>query len=157
MSFPGISRVLNGFKERVRTQTFFGHPKKKTKAENPTQNKTKKKGGGAIGVRKPCLSYSNGVVSGGGAGKKNQQWEKTGRSLQEEEDFPALPRRGGAAGSPSPSRGIAPGARGWHRSWLRRRPGGWVGWFWGSVEMNSFLSQNTLNRRDGTGKGVGED
>lgn len=70
-SFPVISRVLNGFKNRLRMQTFFGHPQKKTTKNNTkqkTQHTHKKQSGRA---RKPCLSYSNGVASK----KKNKKNE----------------------------------------------------------------------------------
>lgn len=45
MSFPVVSRVLNGFKDRLRMQTFFGYPqrKKKKKTEKKTNVKGKKK------------------------------------------------------------------------------------------------------------------
>lgn len=35
-SFPVISRVLNGFKNRLRMQTFFGHPQKREKNRKPS-------------------------------------------------------------------------------------------------------------------------
>lgn len=38
MSFPVVSRVLNGFKDRLRMQTFFGYPQTKKK-----KKKTEKK------------------------------------------------------------------------------------------------------------------
>jgi len=42
MSFPGISRVLNGLKGAGEDADFSSDTqKKKTKAENPTQNQTK--------------------------------------------------------------------------------------------------------------------
>lgn len=61
-----------------------------------------------------------------------------------------------AAGSPQPVPGHRSGPRahagGHQHRWVTAGGGGWV---LGSVEMNSFLSQNTLGRRDGS-KGNGE-
>lgn len=44
MSFPVVSRVLNGFKDRLRMQTFFGYPqRKKKKKENGKKTNVKGK------------------------------------------------------------------------------------------------------------------
>lgn len=40
-SFPVISRVLNGFKNRLRMQTFFGHPQKREKKNRKPSTHTK--------------------------------------------------------------------------------------------------------------------
>lgn len=46
VSFPGISRVLNRFVERVRTQTFFGHPRKnQSRKPNAKSTKTQEQSG----------------------------------------------------------------------------------------------------------------
>lgn len=115
MSFPGISRVLNGFKERVRTQTFFGHPKKKTKAENPTQNKTKKKGGGGNwGEKTVSVIFQRSRLGGRGreeksaVGKDGEKLAGRGRL-----SCSSSPRRGRGQPQPLPghrsrSPGLAP-------------------------------------------------
>lgn len=69
-SFPVISRVLNGFKNRLRMQTFFGHPQKREKKKQKTQHTHKKQSGRA---RKPSLSYSNGVASKKKKTKQNKK------------------------------------------------------------------------------------
>lgn len=43
MSFPVVSRVLNGFKDRLRMQTFFGYPQRKKKKENGKKTNVKGK------------------------------------------------------------------------------------------------------------------
>lgn len=98
MSFPGISRVLNGFKVGEDTDSLQTPIKKQNKKNqrrkpNAKYNKTR-----AVGVRKPCRSYSNGVALGR---DKNQWWENTG-SFLEEEGFPTFPCREGPLGTPSP-------------------------------------------------------
>lgn len=105
---------------------------------------------GAIGVRKPRLSYSNGVAST----KKSQRWENLG----EEEDFPALSRQEGHGRPGAPARGwsIAPGAGADTREGTPA-PVGSAGWLLGGVEMNSLLSQNTLNEKVGSEGGGEED
>lgn len=59
MSFPVVSRVLNGFKDRLRMQTFFGYPqrKKKKRKRKKNQRKREKK------TTKTSV-ISNGVTSG---------------------------------------------------------------------------------------------
>lgn len=109
MSFPGISHVLNGFKERVRTRTFFRHPpvRKRTKAENPAQEKTTKKGAIGVGKQKkkchiPMESPRN----------KKIWWENTGRRWKRRRVFPVLlAGKGGGSRSPSPGGSSAPGQR----------------------------------------------
>lgn len=162
MSFPGISRVLKRIRGAGEDADFLRTPKKENQSRKPNakENKTKKikqnnnNKKGAIGVRKPGLSYSNGVASGEKQiklKKKNQRWENTGRGWEAEEGFPAPPRRGRAAGAPGPARAPLPGLP---RSGTPAPPGdgggrrGAGGGEGGGVEMNSVLSQNTLSRRE---------
>lgn len=99
MSFPGISRVLNRFMERVRKQTFFGHPRKNqsrkpnAKSTKPRSNQGEKTT--SVIFQRSCLDK-----------KKHQRRENLG----EEEDFPVLPRQEGRGrpGAPAHGRGIAP-------------------------------------------------
>lgn len=42
MSFPVVSRVLNGFKDRLRMQTFFGYPQRKKKKRKRKKNQRKR-------------------------------------------------------------------------------------------------------------------
>lgn len=158
MSFPGISRVLNRFVERVRTPTLFGHPRK-NQSRKPNAKSTKPRS--SRGKKTTSVIFQRSrldkkkKVSGGKTLGEPWRGGRLSRSSS-----PGRPR---PAGSPSPWTGHRSRGRGWHR---RGDPGtgegtpapaGVCGVLLGGVEMNSFLSQNTLNGRVGSeGSGEGD-
>lgn len=144
MSFPGISRVLNRFMEWVRTQIFFRHPRK-NQSRKPNAKSTKPRSN--RGEKTTSVIFQRSRLD-----KKSQRWENLG----EEEDFPALSRQEGHGRPGAPARGwsIAPGADTREGT---PAPVGSAGWLLGGVEMNSLLSQNTLNEKVGSEGGGEED
>lgn len=152
MSFPGISRVLNRFVERVRTQTFFGHPRK-NQSRKPNAKSTKPRSN--RGEKTTSVIFQRSRLD-----RKSQRWENTGRTLERRKTLPLFlggkdrgrpgaPARGTGHGATRPGPRLAP-ERGPRHQW------GSAGWLLRGVEMNSFLSQNTLNGRvgnEGSGKG----
>lgn len=139
-SFPVISRVLNGFKNRLRMQTFFGHPQKREKKNRKPSTHTKSNQAGRenqvchIPMELPQKKKKT---------KQNKKWNRAvGRHW-------AKPAGGDARPPPGQGRGRRlPGAtcpaagadsrRG--RSWLggKHRPATWVhlGRCW-----NEFVSE----------------
>lgn len=98
MSFPRISRVLNRFVERVRTQIFFRHPRKKqsrkrnAKSTKPRSNR---------GEKTTSVIFQRSRLD-----KKSQQWENTGRTLERKKTFLLFLARKAAAGQePQPAAG----------------------------------------------------
>lgn len=137
MSFPGISRVLNRFVERART--FFGHPRK-NQSGKPNAKSTKPRSN--RGEKTTSVIFQRSRLD---KKKISQRWENTGRTLERRKTLPLF-----LAGSPRTSIGAGSG---------EGTPAavGVCGVAFGGVEMNSFLSQNTLNGRVGSeGSGEGD-
>lgn len=105
MSFPGISRVLNRFVERVRTPTLFGHPRK-NQSRKPNAKSTKPRS--SRGKKTTSVIFQRSRLDKKKKSAVGKHWENRG----EEEDFPALPRREGRGrpGAPAHGQDIAPGA-----------------------------------------------
>lgn len=102
MSFPGISRVLNRFVERVRTQTFFGHPRK-NQSRKPNAKSTKPRSN--RGEKTTSVIFQRSRLD-----RKSQRWENTGRTLERRKTLPLF-LGGKDRGRPgAPARGTGHGA-----------------------------------------------